>query len=370
MGYGAKINTTEQSFIRLSIPSMNCASCIAKIEKSLQPIDHIKATVNLTDKTVLIESSEQMNVQSIIDTAISNLEAAGFPSKFIDFNETDSFEQHLTQQEAEDNKQYSYLLLHSFIALSLGLPLMIWGVITGDMSINNTQQQVIWGIIGILTGFVLFFSGKHFFYGLWKSLKHQHANMDTLVALGTGTAWLYSMTVVLFPEHFPSNARYVYFEASAMIIGMINLGHALEVRAKGKTSEAVKKLLGLQPKTARVVRDGKEFDIPIQEVLKNDIIRVRPGEKIAVDGTITEGSSFIDESMLTGEPLPIKKKSGDSVSAGTLNKNGSFLFVVCKIGSETTLSQIIAMVKKRKAQKCLLPVWRIKFLVFLSQPLF
>ena len=173
--------------------------------------------------------------------------------------------------------------------------------------------------------------------------------MDTLIALGTGAAWWYSMVVVLVPT--ACLRRHVYFEASAMIIGLINLGQALEVRARGKTSAAVKRLLDLGAKTARVMRDGKETDIPVEQVQTGDLLRVRPGEKIAVDGEVQEGQSRIDESMLTGEPMPVEKTPGDRVSAGTLNEGGTLLYKATAVGRDTALSQIVALVKKAQGSK-------------------
>jgi len=175
--------------------------------------------------------------------------------------------------------------------------------------------------------------------------------MDTLIALGTGTAWLYSMVVVLFPSVMPDMARHVYFEATAMIIGLINLGLALELKARGRTSLAIKRLIGLQAKTARVIRDGKEIDIPIERVLLNDHVRIRPGEKIPVDGTVVEGHTSVDESMLTGEPMPVEKKESDEMVAGTLNKTGSVVFKATRVGKDTALAQIINMVKRAQNSK-------------------
>ncbi len=203
-------------------------------------------------------------------------------------------------------------------------------------------NQLTWINLGILTlGGVMIATGGHFYTGgAWKAFKHHNANMDTLIALGTGTAWLYSIVVASAPEALPEMARHVYFEASAMIIGLINLGQALELRAKGKTSEAVRRLLDLRAKTARVIRDGQEQDIPVEEVQKGDRIRVRPGEKLPVDGgVITEGSTRIDESMLTGEPMPVGKGEGDEVSAGTLNTHGSIIYEATRVGSETALAR-------------------------------
>ncbi|CAN0600616.1 unnamed protein product, partial [Ectocarpus sp. 12 AP-2014] len=189
-------------------------------------------------------------------------------------------------------------------------------------------------------------TGGHFFIGAWKALRHHNANMDTLIALGTGTAWLYSMVVTSIPDALPEMARHVYFEASAMIIGLINLGQALELRAKGKTSEAIRRLLDLRAKTARVIRDGEERDMPVEDVRKGDHIRVRPGEKLPVDGVIAEGSTRIDESMLTGEPMSVSKGEGDDVSAGTLNTHGAIIYEATRVGSDTALAQIIKLVKK------------------------
>ena len=205
--------------------------------------------------------------------------------------------------------------------------------------------------MGLATLAVMAVAGKQFYNGAWQAFKNHAANMDTLIALGTGTAWLYSMVVVITPNLLPEVARHVYFEASAMIIGLISLGLALEVKARGRTSEAIKRLIGLQPKTARVIRDGQERDIDISDVVKNDQVRVRPGEKISVDGEVLEGSSSVDESMLTGEPMPVTKQIGDTVVAGSINKTGTLLFKATHIGSETTLANIINMVKRAQNSK-------------------
>ncbi|MGI9280319.1 MAG: heavy metal translocating P-type ATPase [Endozoicomonas sp.] len=346
VGFGAELIASDSNK-QFSIPGMNCASCVNKIETALQNVSGVtNASVNLSDKTCSVQGT--LNVTAIL----AALEQSGYPG--VEVTPDNSIQE---KQEKEDRKQYRHLLKHTAIALGLGIPLMIWGVVTGEMSVNTPFQQMAWGGVGLATLLILVFSGKHYFTGMWKALKHGSTNMDTLIAIGTGIAWLYSMVVVLFPHLLPFAARHVYFEASAMIIGLINLGHALELRAKGKTSQAIKRLLGLQTKTARVVRNGQEIDIPTNQVLKGDIVRVRPGEKIAVDGTVTEGSSLVDESMLTGEPLAVKKSPDDAVSAGTLNKNGSLLFRAEKVGSETALAHIIALVKKAQSSK--MPIARM-----------
>ena len=217
--------------------------------------------------------------------------------------------------------------------------------------IATFKGQISWGIVSLLTLFVLTYAGGRFFTGALKSFKNHNANMDTLIAIGTGVAWVYSTFIVLFPDSVSEIARHVYFDTATLIITFINLGSALEMRARGKTSEAIKRLIGLQPKTARVLREGSEVDIPIEQVQMDDIVRVRPGEKIPVDGELTEGSSYVDESMLTGEPVPVTKKVGDEVVGGSVNKSGSFLFKATRIGKDTALSQIIDMVRKAQNTK-------------------
>ena len=204
--------------------------------------------------------------------------------------------------------------------------------------------RLYWLVIGLLTLGILAFPGRHFFVNAWKQFKHHQANMDTLVAMGTGAAWLYSMAVVLFAPWLPEVAQGIYFEASAMVIGLILLGNAMELRARGRTSDALKRLLDLQSRTARVIRDGHEQEIEIDAVRAGDHVRVRPGERLPVDGDVVEGQSHIDESMLTGEPLPIDKSAGDEVSAGTVNGKGGLIYRATRVGTDTRLGQITEQV--------------------------
>ncbi len=336
----------NHSTLHFSIPGMSCAGCVARIEKVLADVTGVSdARVNLADKTAEVDGTAD-----IADLLVA-LESIGKPGNLIDSEQEDR-----GQQEQADRQQYRHLMKHSVIALVFSIPLMLY-MLVGSMSVRSVADQWQWGIVGMISLGILLFSGGHYFKGMWQNLKHGGANMDTLIALGTGTAWLYSMIVVLFPQWFPVAARHVYFEASAMIIGLINLGHAMELRARGKTSEAVKRLLGLQVKTARIIRDGQEIDLPVEAVRVNYIVRVRPGEKIPVDGVVLKGSSFIDESMLTGEPMAVNKQSGDQVSAGTLNKNGTLLFKALQVGKDTALARIISMVKQ--AQNSKMPIARL-----------
>ncbi|MFM7369893.1 MAG: heavy metal translocating P-type ATPase, partial [Sphaerospermopsis kisseleviana] len=211
----------------------------------------------------------------------------------------------------------------------------------------------------ILTTPVQFWCGGSFLRNGWKSLKHHTATMDTLIALGTGAAYFYSVVVTLFPSFFISQGleTHVYYEVAAMVVTLILLGRFLEHRARGQTSEAIRKLIGLQAKTARVVRDGKEIDVPIQDVIINDIILVRPGEKIPVDGEVIDGNSMVDEAMVTGESLPVKKQPGDEVIGATINKTGSFKFKATRVGKDTFLAQIVKLVQEAQGSKA--PIQRL-----------
>jgi Cu+-exporting ATPase len=208
-------------------------------------------------------------------------------------------------------------------------------------------------LLWVLATPVQFWAGWQFYKGLWGGLKHKTANMNTLIAVGTSVAYIYSVVAILFPEFIAAGGRmpHVYFETSVLIIALILLGRFLEARAKGQTSEAIKKLMGLRAKTARVVRNGEEVDIPVEEVQVGDIVVVRPGEKIPVDGKITDGYSSVDESMITGESIPVEKNKGDEVIGATINKTGSFRFEATKVGKETALAQIIKLVEEAQGSK-------------------
>ena len=330
---------TVQNFI---IEGANCGSCVAKIEKALKSVSGAqRVEMNFADRSVQVEGNAP---SAELIEAVENI---GYKAKPMN---SESEQDALDEKAKADNAHYKKLMRNMVLALGVGAPLMLYGLIF-DMSVTTNAQRIGWFIVGIVTLVVMAIAGKQFYNGAWQSFKNHTANMDTLIALGTGTAWLYSMVVVIAPSVLPEVARHVYFEASAMIIGLISLGLAFEVKARGRTSEAIKRLIGLQPKTARVVRDNKEQDIAISEVLKNETVRVRPGEKIPVDGEVIEGRSSVDESMLTGEPMPVNKSEGDTVVAGSINKSGTLLFKATHIGSETTLASIINMVKRAQNSK-------------------
>jgi Cu+-exporting ATPase len=330
----------EIKHIHLSIGGMSCAGCVATVEEALQQVPGVTtASVNFAEHTA--EVSGDVDVVTLIDAVI----AAGYEAA-----ELKGTEDEAQQREAADLAEYHSLLKKSALAGAVGAPLMLLDWI-GAMPMLHGGGRLFWLIVGVVSLAVMIYSGGRFFIGAWKSFKNHNANMDTLIALGTGSAWLFSMLITLTPSLVPEQAQHTYFEAAVIIIALINLGSALEMRARGKTSEAIRRLIGLQPKTARVVRNGIELDVPITQVGLNETLRVRPGEKIAVDGVIIDGHSSVDESMLTGEPLPVEKHVGDEVTGGTLNRSGAFLFQATRIGSETMLARIIEMVRQAQNSK-------------------
>ncbi|WP_293266551.1 heavy metal translocating P-type ATPase [Neptunomonas sp.] len=325
----------------LILENVSCAGCVKKIETCTSHIPGIEsAEVNFPQRRLLFTGSVDP------EKVISQLNDIGYKSRLSQNDAQDR----LKQKEA-DKALYLQRLTHSGVALALGIPMMIAGFFMDSMSIQTTNDQFIWGTIGVLTLAIMYFSGKHFFTGALIALRNGSSTMDTLIAIGTGSAWLFSMIIVLAPQLFPDTARHIYFEAAVMIIGLVNLGVAMELKARTRTSNAVERLLDLKPKTACIIRNNKEQTLPLELVLINDKIRIRPGEQIPTDGIVLEGQSYIDESMLTGEPVPASKGPGDNVSEGTLNKSGSLLILAEKVGKETTISRIIEMIKQAQNSK-------------------
>lgn len=281
------------------------------------------------------------------DALVKAVKTAGYNAAELTASEADQ----VAKKEQLDRVHYKQSLRQSLAAALVGFPLMLADMTDNLPGMQSIGERGLWFLIGLITLAVMIYSGRRYYTGAWKSLTIHNANMDTLIALGTGAAWVFSMLVVVFTHWLPPAVQHVYFEAAAVILSLINLGSALESKARGNTSEAIKRLIGLQPKTARVVRDGKEIDVPIEEVGLQETLRVRPGEKIPVDGTLIDGHSSIDESMLTGEPMPVAKSICDTVVGGSINKTGSFLFVSTRIGKDTALAQIIDMVRKAQASK-------------------
>ncbi|GHE22390.1 heavy metal translocating P-type ATPase [Halomonas urumqiensis] len=318
--------------LRLAISGMTCASCVKSVQQALERTPGVQsAAVNFGTHTAQVRGSARQ--QALIEA----VEGVGYGAEPIhDLRQAE-------QARAEkDEKEYRRRLRGSAWSLALAVPLM------ASMFIYHPHPhgtgRLFWLVVGMLTLAVMVGPGRHFFVNAWKNFRHHQANMDTLIAMGTGTAWLYSMGVVAFAPWLPSVAQGLYFEAAAMVIGLVLLGNALELRARGRTSDALKRLLDLQSRTARVIRDGQERELDIDEVREDDHIRVRPGERLPVDGVVSEGTSHIDESMLTGEPVPVAKGEGDEVSAGTVNGKGGLVYRVTRVGADTRLGRITEQV--------------------------
>lgn len=330
----------EEKSIRLSIIGMRCAGCVKAVENAIKGVAGVKAVnVNFADHSAVVEGA--VGLEQLREA----LQEVGYDAAMME-----SFED-LEAQERLEEERYRSLLTKSALAAAWGIPLMIGEWLEIWPKIGTPEASNVWSLIALVTFLVMYYAGGHFFSGALKSLRGGAANMDTLIALGTGAAWLYSTIVIDFAEALPHEATHPYFEAAVIIIAFVTLGGALETRARGKASAAIRKLIGLQPRTARVIRNGKEIDIPIEQVGVDEIIRVRPGEKIPVDGVIVEGHSSVDESMLTGEPIPVEKTQGDEVIGGTVNLMGSFLMKATRIGRDTVLSHIIESVRRAQSSK-------------------
>jgi len=326
--------------LRLSILGMSCAGCVGAVESAIAEVDGVDSvSVNFADHTALVKGSADPDVLK------KSVQDAGYDAAVMEGLEDPA------EQEERELERYQRLMQKAKVAGIVGVPLMVFAHLGWLPEISSPAGSWFWPIIAIITLGVLRYSGGHFFTSAVKLLMHGQANMDTLIALGTGSAWLYSCVVIDFSSHLTKFAPHAYFEASVLILAFINFGAALETKARGRTSSAIRELIGLQPRTARVVRDGEELDIAIEEVGLNETLRVRPGEKIAVDGVLIEGHSSVDESMLTGEPIPIEKIEGSEVVAGTMNQKGSFLFKATRIGRDTALAQIIKSVRTAQGSK-------------------
>ncbi len=336
--------------LELPIQSIECASCVQKIEKALlQTRGVTKAVVNLATEKAKVEYLPSETSIKEIKRAI---ESTGY--KVLEFKPSDEVED---PERLIREKEYKKLKIKFIAGLVLGLLIFL----------GSSRHWFPWVpsflgnfyVLWALATPVQFWIGWQFYKGAWGAFKHRTAEMNTLIAVGTSAAYLYSVAATLFPSFFEAGGikPAVYFDTSALIIVLILLGRLLEARAKGQTSEAIKKLMGLSPKTARVIREEKEIDIPVEEVLVGDTIIVRPGEKIPVDGIVIDGKSAVDESMITGESIPVKKKAGDEVMGATINKTGSFKFQATKVGKDTALAQIIKLVQDAQGSKA--PIQRL-----------
>ncbi|HIE1463880.1 TPA: copper-exporting P-type ATPase CopA [Klebsiella pneumoniae] len=330
----------EDDSQQLLINGMSCASCVSRVQNALAAVPGVsQARVNLAERTALVMGSASAA------ELVQAVEKAGYGAEAIE----DDLQRRERQQETAlaTMKRFRW---QAIVALLVGVPVMVWGMIGDNMMVSD-ENRSLWLVIGLVTLAVMVFAGGHFYRSAWKSLKNGTATMDTLVALGTGVAWLYSMSVNLWPQWFPMEARHLYYEASAMIIGLINLGHMLEARARQRSSKALEKLLDLTPPSARVVTPEGEKDLPLAEVQAGMTLRLTTGDRVPVDGMISQGEAWFDEAMLTGEPVPQQKGDGDAIHAGTVVQDGSVLFTASAVGSQTTLARIIRMVRQAQSSK-------------------
>lgn len=340
------------SNLKIGIENLRCASCVKFIEDELKSTDGVlSATVNIATQEASVDYLPQKATLVQLNAAI---EAWGYkPRPALTGAPID-------KQEEAHAREYIRLMRMFWFSAIVSIPVLLFAYPQYVPGIRDLSMETIrwsWVLSAVATLPVLFYSGYDFFTGAWAAFKHRSANMNTLIALGTGAAWLYSTFAIAFPSVFPEGTSEPFYDVVAVVIALVVLGQALELRAKGQSSAAIKKLLGLQAKTARVIRNGKELDLPVEEVLVGDVIQVRPGEKIPVDGVIVEGSSAVDESMLTGESLPVSKKQGDEVIGATLNKTGAFKFRATKVGKDTALAQIVKMVQDAQNSKA--PIARL-----------
>ncbi|UTZ25996.1 heavy metal translocating P-type ATPase [Vibrio campbellii] len=331
--------------LQMLIQGMTCASCVSSVEKALTNVEGIeKAQVNLAEQSALVFATQ--DTEALHQAIVQSVKQAGYQAEILQDTATQQ-----EKQAAQQLAQQKRFKLDAIAGLVVGAPLMLWGVFGGNMMIRNTNDQLAWGAIGILCLLLLATAGKHFFTNAWLASTHKRATMDTLVALGTGAAWFYSMFVVIFPDWFPLASRHVYFEASAMIIGLISLGHYIEAKAKANTTRSLQALINLQPQQATAITEQGDQQIAVEQITLGMKLRIKPGEKVPVDGVVIQGESYIDESMLTGEPVPVLKAQDAQVSAGTLNTDGGLVIEATGIGANTMLARIIRMVRTAQSSK-------------------
>jgi len=319
------------------ISGMHCASCALSIEKDLKKMPGVQTVnVNYANNKAMVEMEEEkIGDMEIIKTVKKSGYRAEAEDNMMHHNHNEHDHHQANSESSEVKKERNFFLLSLILTIPVFLLAMVWR----DMSFNSRVIQF------LLASIVQFYIGARFYKGTWYGLKNFRANMDTLVAVGTSAAYIYSVATTFLIEGD------AFFETSSLLITFIILGKWLEAAAKGKTGEAIKKLMHLQAKTAIVIKDGKEIETPIENVKINDLIRVKPGGKIPTDGILAEGSSSVDESMVTGESIPVEKKVGDNIIGATINKSGSFIMKATKIGNDTFLAQIVKIVEEAQNTK-------------------
>jgi Cu+-exporting ATPase len=350
-----------QETVELTLPiqGMHCASCGQTIEKALRAVPGVlEANVNVATNMAHVRHQPDQADEAVLHHAVAS---AGYAvaSPPGDDDEVD-------EESAAHEREYKSLMRKFWFAAVVSIPVMLvaypelpWFYLP-NLFIENVSESLIWWLFvlsGVVTLPVMAYSGRQFFTGAWAAFKHHSADMNTLIALGTSAAWIYSTVALAFPSLFPEGTATPFYDVTAVVTALVVLGQALEIRAKGQTSQAIRKLMGLQAKTAWVVRNGQEVEIPVEDVLVGDVVIVRPGDKIPVDGEIVEGRSAVDESMVTGESLPVDKVVGDEVIGATVNTTGSFKFRATKVGKDTALAQIVKLVQDAMGSKA--PIARL-----------
>jgi len=325
-----------------SVSGMSCASCVSRVEKSLRDLPGVTAVaVNLASNRAVVEHTRQADTSAML-RAVTD---AGYGIEVVTAEQG--------REDAASLREISQIRTQFIFSLCVAAVVMLLSMT--DLLDYSWKPFLLWA----LATPVQFWAGLRFYKGAWGAIKHGAADMNTLIAVGTSAAYLYSVAVVLFPHFFAAAGigHGLYFDTSSMIIALILMGRFLESRARGQTSEAIKKLIGLRPNTATVIREGKEVAVPVEEVAVGDILLVRPGERVPVDGVVSQGFSAVDESMLTGESMPVEKKAGENVTGATLNLTGSFRFKAARVGKDTVLSRIIRLVDEAQGSKA--PIQRL-----------
>lgn len=349
MQEGIKIKTDSE--LNLPIEGMTCASCVLRIEKALKKVDGVgEAVVNLATENASVKFDSTRTEKLKLKEAI---EKVGY--KVIEAKASAEDEDEIDEAAQLRQSVYQKLTNELIFSAALTIPISIFSMLVMYQpfyEMLNWEMGTINKILLLATTPVLIYGGERFFIIAWTNAKHFSADMNTLVAVGTGSAYLYSLIATLFPWLISIHGHAdVYFDTTAVIITLILFGRWLEARAKSKTTDAIKKLIGLKPKTANVIRNGNEVTIPLLDIILDDIVVVRPGEKIAADGIISDGSSSIDESMITGESIPVEKTIGNKVIGGTINKFGSINFKVTELGKKSILGQIVKLMEDAQASK-------------------
>lgn len=335
------------------IIGMHCASCVRVIERTLQKVEGVeKATVNLATNKATVHYQNHVSEQDM---------ASAVSKKGYELVITEPATDHANMQASghdhmSENAPRANQIIISMVLVFISIFIMLWEIFFPN---QHTLKEFFHHLLPLLATYMLFVAGKPYLDGVWRFIKYKKADMDSLVGIGTSVAFAYSFIVSAFEGLLKNylNTDHTYYDVVIVVIGLITLGKYLEARAKSHTSDAIKKLIGLAAKTARIIRDGKEIDVPIDEVKVGDLLRVRPGEKIPVDGVITEGESSIDESMITGESIPVDKAVGADVIGATINKSGSFIMRATKVGTHTMLSQIVKLVEEAQGSKA--PIQRL-----------